>query len=184
MLTRALIAAALLASATGVGATRGDRSAIFAGGCFWGVEAVFEHVRGVGNATSGYVGGVESVQVTYDPSVVSHRELLEVFFRVAHDPTSRDRQGPDAGPAYRAIVFYEDAAERRAIEEYLAELERAAVFARPIVTEVRPRAAFDVAPGFHQDYAARHPKAPYVVINDVPKLERLRREFPHLYAGR
>ena len=181
---RVLLLAALIANAP-PGATSGqDASAIFAGGCFWGVEAVFEHVRGVTRATSGYVGGVESVRVDYDPSRVSYRQLLEVFFRIAHDPTSRDRQGPDAGPEYRAIVFYDSDREQTEIEGYVAELARARVFARPIVTEVRHRDAFETAPAFHQDYVARHPNEPYVIVNDLPKLARLRQLFPQLYAQR
>jgi peptide-methionine (S)-S-oxide reductase len=159
-------------------------TALFAGGCFWGVESVFEHVRGVRAVTSGYVGAgaaVETVQVEYDPSRVTYRQLLEIFFLVAHDPTTRDRQGPDVGAQYRAIVFYGTEAERDQARGYLAELSRARRFAAPIVTEVRPRAPFVLAEPFHQDYAARHPKEPYIVWNDEPKLARLRSEFPSLY---
>ena len=181
---RVLLFAALIANAAPAAARGQETSAIFAGGCFWGVEAVFEHVKGVTRATAGYAGGVESVRVEYDPSRVSYRQLLEIFFRIAHDPTSRDRQGPDAGPEYRAIVFYDSDRERTEIDEYVAELGRAGVFPRPIVTEVRQRDAFVTAPAFHQDYVARHPGEPYVVTNDLPKLARLRQLFPHLYAQR
>jgi peptide-methionine (S)-S-oxide reductase len=156
--------------------------AVFAGGCYWGVEAVFEHVRGVTAATSGFVDGVESVVVEYDPSAVTYRQLLEVFFRVAHDPTSRDRQGPDAGPEYRAIVFHGNAAQRAEAEAYIEELRRSAVFATPIVTELQRLGAFHPAPPDQQDYAARNPTQPYIVINDQPKLDHLRREFPQLYV--
>ena len=162
-------------------------TAVFAGGCFWGVEAVFEHLRGVHSTTSGYAGRgggegrVEAVRVVYDPSIITYRQLLDVFFRVAHDPTLRDRQGPDIGPEYRAIVFYGNPAERAAIQENLDRLHRERVFAKPIVTEVQSLGSFDVAEAYHQDYAERHPTDPYIVVNDHPKLERLRRAFPELY---
>jgi len=164
---------------------RVEATAVFAGGCFWGVEAVFEHLRGVRTVTSGYAGAgsVEAVRVVYDPSVISYRQLLEVFFRVAHDPTLRDRQGPDVGPEYRSIVFYANPAERAASEDYLELLGRERVFSKPIVTEVQPLGSFEIAEAYHQDYAERHPTDPYIVLNDHPKLERLRRAFPALYHG-
>jgi peptide-methionine (S)-S-oxide reductase len=159
-----------------------DAKAVFAGGCFWGVEAVFEHVRGVRSVTAGYTDGpIEAVQVVFDPAQITHRQLLQVFFTIAHDPTQRDRQGPDAGPEYRAVVYYRDVAQYRNAQSYVAELERAHAFARPIVTEIQPLRSFRIAEDFHQDYAARHPDDPYIVVNDAPKLERLRRGFPHLY---
>jgi len=158
---------------------------LLAGGCFWGVESVFEHVRGVRSVVSGYAdAGIETVQVVYDPAQVGYRELLEVFFSIAHDPTQRDRQGPDAGPEYRAVVFYRSAEQRRVAEVYIAELEQAHRFARPILTEVRPAGSFKLAEPFHQDYAARHPDEPYIVVNDAPKLELLRRMFPKLFRER
>lgn len=175
------------------GSRPASATAYFAGGCFWGVEMVFEHVRGVRSATSGYAhwadrqgrpaGGVpvETVKVEYDPSQVSYPQLLEVFFRIAHDPTSRDRQGPDAGPEYRAIVFFTEPAQRQAAEHYLAGLRARRVFAGAIVTEIQPLGSFRVAESFHQDFAARHPTAPYIVVNDLPKLDRLRRDFPALF---
>ena len=183
----------------GFGQSR-EASAVFAGGCFWGVGSVFEHVRGVRSATSGYSGGsvpdpsyelvetggtghAESVRVVYDPAQVSYRQLLEVFFLVAHDPTTRDRQGPDAGSQYRAIVFYQDSAQREDVRSYIAELTARHALAGPIVTEVRPFQAFYRAEGYHQHYAARHPTQLYIVINDAPKVERLRRLFPALYVG-
>lgn len=173
----------------GMAATAGDATTVLAGGCFWGVEAVFEHVRGVQSVTSGYAQysgasspvPVEAVRIVYDPSRLTYRHLLEVFFLVAHDPTSRDRQGPDVGPGYRAVVLYQVPAEREAAEEYISELTRARRFARPIVTEVRALAGFSMAGAGHQDYAARHPTDPYVVQNDAPKLLRLQQIFPPLY---
>ena len=163
-----------------------EETAVFAGGCFWGVEAVFEHLRGVRSVVSGYTGAgaIETVQIRYTPGELSYRQLLEVFFAIAHDPTQRDRQGPDEGPEYRAVVYYADAAQHRAVETYVAELERSHTFSRPIVTEIQPLGAFQVAEAFHQDYAARHPNDPYIVSNDLPKLERLRRRFPDLYRER
>ena len=166
-------------------APREDATAVFAGGCFWGVESVFEHLRGVRSAVSGYTDrGIESVRLVYDPGQVSYRELLEVFFTVAHDPTLRDRQGPDIGPQYRAVVYYLSAEQRGQVDAYLGELARARRFARPIVTEVRPLGSFTVAEALHQDYAARHPKEAYVVVNDAPKLARLRQLFPGLFRER
>lgn len=178
--------------ARGLPASATETTAVFAGGCFWGVEAVFEHVRGVTSVTSGYARysgtdspkSVEAVRVAYDPSRVTYRQLLEVFFLVAHDPTTRDRQGPDAGPEYRAAVLHQDGAEREAAEAYVTELTRAGKFPRPIVTEVRSLAGFRIAEAFHQDYAARHPADPYIVQNDAPKLARLQQLFPTLYQQR
>ena len=165
---------------------------VLAGGCFWGVEAVFEHVRGVQSVTSGYASygspnedhspvPIEAVRVTYDPKVITHRQLLEVFFTIAHDPTSRDRQGPDAGPEYRAVVFNASDEEQQASEAYRDELTRQRRFARPIATEVRRLADFQIAEPFHQDYASRHPNDAYIVYNDAPKLVRLKQQFPALY---
>lgn len=173
-------------------------SAVFAGGCFWGVEWVFEHVRGVQSVVAGYSGGTvasptyaqvntgrtghaESVKVTYDPAVVSYRQLLEVFFRVAHDPTTRDRQGPDAGSDYRAIVFVADSAEQRTVGAYLAELTTQRAFSRPIVTEVRARQPFYMAEANHQRYAEQNQGAMYIAINDMPKLRHLKTAYPALY---
>ena len=158
--------------------------AVFAGGCFWGVEWVFEHVSGVRSVTAGYSpGGVESVDIRYDPKTVSYRNLLEVFFLVAHDPTSRDRQGPDAGPEYRAIVFTTDSSQQRAAGAYLAELTAQHHFATPIVTELQPFREFRIAEDFHQDFAEKHPSDPYIVTNDLPKLAKLKRLFPQLYRS-
>ena len=160
--------------------------AVLAGGCFWGVEAVFEHVRGVKSVTSGFAQfgdavPVEAVRIVYDPSQVEYRRLLEVFFAVAHDPTSRDRQGPDVGPEYRAAVLYQSAAEREAAKAFMAELNRSGRFTQPIVTELRKLSAFTIAAAFHQDYGVRHPDDPYIVRNDAPKLVLLKQRFPTLY---
>jgi peptide-methionine (S)-S-oxide reductase len=179
-----LLASLLSAGLAGQPSGPPEGRAVFAGGCFWGVEWVFEHVRGVRSATAGYgPGGVETVDIRYDPDQVSYRQLLEVFFLVAHDPTSRDRQGPDAGPEYRAIVFAVDPAQRRAVESYLGELAAGHRFDRPIVTELQPLGEFRVAEDFHQGFAEAHPRDPYIVANDVPKLARLKRRFPDLYRS-
>ena len=171
---------------------------VFAGGCFWGVEAVFEHVKGVSSAVSGYAGGTtksptygdvssgstghaESVQVVFDPAQVSREQLLEVFFRVAHDPTQRNRQGPDVGTQYRSAVFYSSPAQQQAVQAYVAVLTKNKVYSQPIVTEVAPLTVFYPAESYHQGYLGRHPDQPYIVINDMPKLENLRRTFPALY---
>jgi peptide-methionine (S)-S-oxide reductase len=189
----------IIALATLTGRANAQQTeAVFAGGCFWGVQWVFEHVRGVTKVVSGYSGGsvanptyelvgtgvtghAESVLVTYDPSVVSYRQLLEVFFRVAHDPTTRDAQGPDVGPDYRAIVFARDSAQLREVAAYVAELTSKRVFADPIVTELRLRQPFNPAEAYHQRYASLHPDEPYVAINDAPKIARLRKLFPALF---
>src|ERR1700757_4080566 len=162
-------------------------TAVFGGGCFWGVEAVFRHVKGVSSAVSGYAGGsaktadyaivstgmtghAESVQVTYDPAQVSYGELLKVFFSVAHDPTQLNRQGPDYGRQYRSAIFYKDAEQKRVAEAYLKQLEEAKVFHKPIVTEVVELKAFYPAEEYHQQFVRRHPDHPYVVVNALPKL--------------
>lgn len=164
------------------GAPSTDATAVFAGGCFWGVEAVFEHVRGVRSVASGYADeGIEAVRIVYAPDQVSYEDLLSVFFRVAHDPTQRDHQGPDVGPEYRAVVYYRTAEQHQRVTTYIAELERSRRFPGPIVTEVRALGTFRVAETFHQDYAARHPDDPYIVVNDAPKMLLLRRAFPALY---
>jgi peptide-methionine (S)-S-oxide reductase len=175
-------------------------TAVFAGGCFWGVEAVFEHLDGVTKAVSGYAGGsvrspsyeqvstgttghAESVLVVYDPSRISYDQLLQVFFTVAHDPTERNRQGPDVGTQYRSAVFYRNDAQRDAARRYIAKLESAHLYPAPIVTEVTRLGGFNTAEDYHQDYLAHHPDQPYIVINDAPKLEELRRRFPALYRS-
>jgi len=176
-------------------------TAVFAGGCFWGVEAVFKHVKGVTSAVSGYAGGsaktahyeiigmgltghAESVQVTYDPSQISYGQLLRVFFSVAHDPTQLNRQGPDVGTQYRSAIFYADSEQQRIAQAYIDQLSKAKTFARPIVTQLTPLNAFYPAEDYHQDYLAKHPESMYIVINDMPKLNNLRQEFPQIYVSR
>ncbi|HTP96901.1 MAG TPA: peptide-methionine (S)-S-oxide reductase MsrA [Burkholderiales bacterium] len=183
------------------GAKGALETAVFAGGCFWGVEAVFEHVKGVKDAVSGYSGGsaqtakydivssgqtghAESVKVTYDPAKVSYGRLLKVFFSVAHDPTELNRQGPDVGTQYRSAIFYATDEQKRTAEAYIAQLNAAKSFARPIVTQVARLQAFYPAEAYHQDYLAAHTTQPYIVINDLPKLAALKKEFPGLYAGK
>lgn len=181
-----------------VGVPASADTAVFAGGCFWGVEAVFEHLAGVSAAVSGYAGGslpspsyeqvstgttghAESVLVVYDPARISYDQLLQVFFTVAHDPTQRNRQGPDVGTQYRSAVFYRTAAQREAAERYIAKVQEAKVYRQPIATEVTRLGAFYPAESYHQDYLVHHPTQPYIVINDLPKVEELRRQFPALY---
>ena len=195
---RASEAAALPPEPAPVGVAASTDTAVFAGGCFWGVEAVFEHLQGVSNAVSGYAGGkvrspsyelvssgttghAESVLVVYDPSQISYEQLLQVFFTVAHDPTQLDRQGPDVGSQYRSAVFYRNDAQRDAARGYIAKLQAAKVYRDPIVTEVTPLDVFNPAEAYHQDYLAHHPHQPYIIINDAPKLEALQRQFPALY---
>ena len=181
-----------------VGVTAASDTAVFAGGCFWGVEAVFEHLKGVTSATSGYAGGAakspsyeqvssgttghaESVLVVYDPSQISYDQLLQVFFTVAHDPTQLNRQGPDVGTQYRSAVFYRNPAQRQAAERYIGKIANAGLYHDRVVTEVASLKAFHPAETYHQNYLVRHPNQPYIVINDAPKLEHLKKEFPALY---
>ena len=177
----------------------GEQTAVFAGGCFWGIQAVFEHVKGVKSAISGYAGGTvaspsyeevssgstghaESVRITYDPSKVTYGQLLRVFFSVAHDPTELNRQGPDVGTQYRSAIFYSTDSQKRIATAYIAQLKQAKAFARPIVTEVTPLRAFNVAEAYHQEYATLHPYDPYIVINDAPKVKNLRTDLASLYT--
>ena len=179
----------------------GLQKAVFAGGCFWGVEAVFRHVKGVRAAVSGYAGGdaksadyqtvssgetghAESVQVTFDPAQVSYGELLRIFFSVAHDPTQLNRQGPDVGTQYRSAVFFTDDEQKRIAQAYIQQLSAAKAFTRPIVTQVVPLPQFYPAEDYHQDYLAKHPNQPYIVFNDMPKLAALKEQFPARYVGR
>jgi len=178
----------------------GEQTAVIAGGCFWGIQAVFQHVKGVVNATSGYSGGeartaqyevvstgetghAESVKITYDPAQVTYGELLRVFFSVAHDPTQINQQGPDDGTQYRSVIFYGNDEQKKIAEAYIAQLDKAKVFPRPIVTQVVPLKAFYPAEDYHQNYATLHPDQPYIVFNDAPKVAHLRQQFPELYTG-
>jgi peptide-methionine (S)-S-oxide reductase len=173
-------------------------TAVFAGGCFWGVQAVFQHVKGVVSATSGYSGGpsaaaeyevvstgttghAESVKVVYDPSKLSYGQLLRVFFSVAHDPTELNRQGPDQGTQYRSVIFYGSDQQKRIAQAYIAQLDQAKVFPHAIVTQVVPLKAFYPAEAYHQNYATLHPDNPYIKYNDLPKVANLQQQFPNLY---
>jgi|SRR5579863_9350138 len=177
------------------------QTAVFSGGCFWGVQAVFQHVKGVISATSGYAGGeastaqyeivstgqtghAESVEVKYDPSKVSYGKLLQVFFSVAHDPTELNRQGPDEGTQYRSMISYTTDEQRKIAQAYIAQLDQAKVFSGRIVTQVVPLKAFYAAEGYHQNYATLHPNNPYIAINDAPKVEHLKQQLPDLYRDR
>ena len=182
-------------------ATAAKQTATVAGGCFWGIQAVFQHIKGVVSATSGYSGGskrtaeyeivstgqtghAESVQVVFDPSQVSYGELLRIFFSVALDPTELNRQGPDEGTQYRSVLFYANDEQKRIADAYIAQLNGAHVFPRPIVTQVVALQAFYPAEDYHQNYATLHPTNPYIMFNDAPKVEHLRQEFPDFYKGK
>ena len=176
----------------------GEQVAVLAGGCFWGVDAVFKHVRGVSRVVSGYAGGgaataqyeivstgttghAESVQITYDPAQISYSRLLQIFFSVAHDPTELNRQGPDVGTQYRSAIFYATEAQKKVALGYVDQLNRARVFSRPIATQVVPLRDFYPAEEYHQDFLARHPHHPYILLYDLPKLRQLQKQFPALY---
>ena len=176
----------------------GEATAVFAGGCFWGVDAVFKHVKGVKNVVSGYSGGsaatanymivgtgttghAESVKVTYDPAQITYADLMKVFFSVAHDPTQKDRQGPDVGTQYRSAIFYADAQQKELAQRYIAQLDAAKAFDKPIVTQVAALDKFYPAEDYHQNYLALHPNQPYIVFNDLPKLQALKQQFPAWY---
>jgi peptide-methionine (S)-S-oxide reductase len=179
--------------------SKAKETAVVAGGCFWGIQAVFQHVKGVRSATSGYSGGTvknpdydavssggtghaESVKIVFDPSQVTYGELLRVFFSVALDPTELNRQGPDTGTQYRSVIFYSNDEQKHIAEAYIAQLDQAKVYPRKIVTQVVPLQAFYDAEEYHQNYATIHPNDPYIVFNDAPKVANLRKEFPDLYS--
>ncbi|MHB8622681.1 MAG: peptide-methionine (S)-S-oxide reductase MsrA [Sulfuricaulis sp.] len=187
-----------LAALSNVTAAAAEQTAVFAGGCFWGVDGVFSHVKGVSDVVSGYTGGsaatahydqvsegdtghAESVRIHFNPAQVSYQQLLQVFFNVAHDPTQLNRQGPDVGSQYRSAIFYTDAAQQKIAQNYIQQLTTAHTFPAPIVTQVVPLREFYAAEGYHQNYLALHPDQPYIVFNDLPKLEQLRKKFPALY---
>lgn len=174
-------------------------TAVLSGGCFWGVQAVFKHVKGVVSATSGYAGGAastahyemvsegdtghaESVEIVYDPSQISFGQLLKIFFSVAHDPTEVNRQGPDRGPQYRSMISYTNDEQKRIAEAYIDQLNKAKIFSRSIATQVVPLKGFYPAEAYHQNYAERHPGDPYIFFNDAPKVASLRKQFPTLYV--
>jgi peptide-methionine (S)-S-oxide reductase len=177
----------------------GLETAVLAGGCFWGIQAVYQHVKGVTNAVSGYAGGgqkdadystvssgatghAEAVKVTFDPRQVSYGKILQIYFSVAHDPTQLNRQGPDSGTQYRSEIFPQSDAQLKTAKDYIAQLDQAHVFKKPIVTKTSTmKAAFYAAEDYHQDYATRHPYQPYIVINDAPKVGNLKAAFPDMY---
>ena len=180
---------------------KGEQIAVLSGGCFWGVEAVFEHVKGVSKVESGYSGGsaktaqyeqvstgetghAESVRINYDPSKITYGQLLKVFFAVAHDPTELNRQGPDFGTQYRSVIFFSNEDQKRIAQAYIDQLNAAKVFGRPIVTQVVALQAFYKAEDYHQDYLIHHPSEPYIVFNDLPKVENLRKQLPELYKAK
>lgn len=198
LLSCALAVAAIPAAAASPSAKAGtSETAILAGGCFWGVEAVFEHVRGVRSVVSGYAGGTsgriggssgggngfaEAVRIQFDPAQISYQQLLEIYFRIAHDPTEVDRQGPDVGSRYRSAIFPQTAGQRRIAADVIARLRSSRAFARPIATRIES-GGFKTAEAGHQDYVRRNPGSRYVVINDLPKLVRLKRSFPTLWKA-
>jgi peptide-methionine (S)-S-oxide reductase len=179
-------------------ASGGSETAVLAGGCFWGVQGVFQHTRGVKQVLSGYSGGekarasyqqvgtgqtghAESVQIVFDPREISYGQILRIYFSVAHDPTQLNRQGPDVGSQYRSAIFYADPSQQRIAQAYVAQLERAHVFPQPIVTRIDPLKAFYPAESYHQDFLIRHPDHPYIFVNDLPKIANLKRLLPQDY---
>ena len=183
-----------------ISTAEGLQTAVVAGGCFWGVQAVFQHVNGVSRAVSGYSGGskatavyqivgfgqtghAEAVEISFDPKKISYGKILQIFFSVAHDPTQLNRQGPDTGPQYRSAIFYQNEAQKRVAEAYMSQLNNAHAFRRPIVTQLNPLEAFYPAESYHQDYAFLHPNNPYIAINDLPKVENLKGLFPDVYRS-
>ncbi|MBW4552977.1 MAG: peptide-methionine (S)-S-oxide reductase MsrA [Aphanocapsa sp. GSE-SYN-MK-11-07L] len=186
--------------ATDIAATtaKGKQTAVLAGGCFWGVEAVFEHVKGVSEVVSGFSGGTaatadyervtsgdtghaEAVKITYDPTKISYGQLLKIYFSVAHDPTQLNRQGPDHGTQYRSAIFFANSEQQQIAQTYIAQLNQAHVFPKPIATQVVPLKSFFAAESYHQNFIARNPSYPYVVIHDLPKLAQLKVQFASLY---
>jgi peptide-methionine (S)-S-oxide reductase len=176
------------------------QTAVLAGGCFWGVQGVFEHVRGVQKVVAGYAGGerstaqyetvssgstghAESVKITFDPAAISYGQILQIAFSVVHDPTQLDRQGPDTGSQYRSAIFYADDNQKHIAQAYISQLDQAHVFPRPIVTRVDPLKGFYAAEAYHQDYLIHNPTQPYIAYYDIPKIENFRRTFPELYSG-
>jgi peptide-methionine (S)-S-oxide reductase len=192
--------AAASASLSGIPSTSGSlQTAVLAGGCFWGTQGVFEHVKGVRQVLAGYSGGekataeygtvstgttghAESIQITFDSAVVSYADILQIFFSVAHDPTELNRQGPDTGTQYRSEIFFADETQQKTAQAYIAQLDQAHVFGHRIVTRVDPLKGFYPAEGYHQDFLVRNPRYPYIVYNDLPKIANLKRELPQFYV--
>jgi peptide-methionine (S)-S-oxide reductase len=183
-----------------LGAQKGHERVVFAGGCFWGIQLVFEHVKGIKSATAGYAGGTinqpsyeqvstgetghaESVEIEYDPSKITLGQLLKIFFSVAHDPTELNRQGPDTGTQYRSAIFFTTPDQQRIAQAYVAQLGQAKIFPKPIVTEIVPLKAFFRAEDYHQDYAIHNPDQPYIAMCDAPKLKNFKQMFPSLYVN-
>jgi peptide-methionine (S)-S-oxide reductase len=177
---------------------KGMKTAVFAGGCFWGTEAVFEHLKGVTNVVSGYSGGTaatanyeavgtgltghaESIIITYDPSQISYEKLLEIYFYVAHDPTQLNRQGPDRGTQYRSAIFFTNSEQQQIAAAYIERLNQTKSFSNPVVTQLAPLEKFYAAEDYHQDFIVHNPNYPYVVVHDLPKLAQLRKQFPDIY---
>jgi peptide-methionine (S)-S-oxide reductase len=177
---------------------KGKMTAVFAGGCFWGMEAVFEHLKGVSDVVSGYSGGTaktaiyervssgytehaEAIKVTYDPSQISYEQLLQIYFYVAHDPTQLNRQGPDRGKQYRSAIFFADSEQKQIAEAYIDRLNKSKAFAKPVVTQLVPLQSFYLAESYHQDFIVHNPDYPYVVVHDLPKLTQLQKQFPEMY---
>jgi len=204
-LTRGILAAGLVAATSAMVrpnvAPPKTETIVFAGGCFWGIQSVFQHVKGVVSATSGYAGGTkdkpdyeevssgttghaESVRVVFDPSQVSFNDLLKVFFSVAHDPTQLNRQGPDVGTQYRSAIFYANDTQKQVAEKYIAQLDAAKVYRAKIVTEVAKLNKFYRAEDYHQNYAELHPDQPYIAINDAPKVVNLKKSFPQFFTDK
>ncbi|HEY6844531.1 MAG TPA: peptide-methionine (S)-S-oxide reductase MsrA [Thermoanaerobaculia bacterium] len=192
---------AIPAPAANENASASHEVAVLAGGCFWGMQGVFEHVNGVTRVVAGYAGGdastahyemvgtettghAESVEITFDPKQVSYGQLLQVYFSVAHDPTELNRQGPDSGPSYRSEIFYATPEQERIATAYVAQLNQAKIFSSPIVTKIEPLKGFYAAEDYHQDYLIHHPGQPYIVFNDLPKIEALRRTYPQFYRDK
>jgi peptide-methionine (S)-S-oxide reductase len=197
-LSRGGLVLAMVVTALDFRAAPKTEKAVFAGGCFWGIQAVFQHTKGVTSAVSGYSGGwtdrpsyemvgtgttghAESVEVTFDPARISYETLLKIFFVVAHDPTQLNRQGPDVGTQYRSSLFYMSDEQKKTAESFIDQLNKAHVFGKPIVTEVVKYKKFFPAEAYHQDYAETHPNEPYILINDAPKVVNLKKQFPELY---
>ncbi len=197
-LPSAVFAMLSLAAPSNAAAAAAEQTAVFAGGCFWGVDAVFKHVIGVSEVVSGYAGGnaatahyeqvsrgntghAEAVRIRFDPARVSYQQLLQVFFSVAHDPTQLNRQGPDVGSQYRSSIFYIGAEQQKAAQDYIRQLGAARTLSAPVVTQVAPLQQFYPAEEYHQNYLALHPYQPYIVINDMPKVQHLQKQFPALY---
>ena len=194
-----ILTAAFLAGCSVQPAIAAEQRAVFAGGCFWGVEAVFEHVKGVIDVKSGYAGGkketanyddvssgetkhAESVEIRFDPAKITYEQLLKIFFEVAHNPTELNRQGPDVGPQYRSVIFYVDEEQKRAAKAFIESVNASKKFPDPVVTEVAPFDHFYMAEDYHQDFMKKNPDHPYIVYHDVPKVAALKKQFPGLYV--